>query len=236
VADPEFYLYGPAHLGVLGVVAAWLVIGVVVARAGRWPLAQRNYERVLGVALLLTYPSKLVVTFFYPSTWDYPLPCHVCDAAAFLGLGALVLRSVRLAELVYFWGVAGTVQGLVTPAVQVGFPHPEFHRFFLLHGSVVVAALYLPFGAGLVPRPGAPWRAWGWIQVYLVIAAVTNWLTGANYGFLREPPPSASLIDLLGPWPWYLVSLQVIALAFFWALDLPLWFLRRRPWKPTLPS
>lgn len=219
---PAFELFGAAHLAVLLLVTLVVVLMVTIAR--RFPSSRltRTGERLLVVALLLTYPAKGVLALRGEgASWDYPLPLHLCDLAAYIAAVALLSRSQRLAELAYFWGVAGTLQGLITPAVQVGFPHPEFFRFFLLHASVVVASLYLPFGAGLAPRRGAVLRVFGWTQVYVVAAASVNVLTGANYGFLCEPPPTASLIDVLGPWPWYILVLEAIALVLFALLYLP---------------
>ena len=37
----------------------------------------------------------------------------------------------------------------------------------------------------------------------------------ANHGFLRRKPDSPTLFDLLGPWPWYQLSLEAIALVPF---------------------
>lgn len=54
----------------------------------------------------------------------------------------------------------------------------------------------------------------------LVVGAVNaNW--GWNYGYLCRKPSGPSLLDYLGPWPWYLLSLELVALAMFLLLELP---------------
>lgn len=223
-----FERFGPAHLAVLGITLTAMVVLVATGRRFRGHPLLKWKERLLVAALVLTYPAKVAVLLVEPgASLDYRLPMHLCDVAAYVAAFALVARNRRAAEVAYFWGLGGTLQGLITPAVGAGFPHPEFFRFFLLHSSVVIAACYLAFGTGMSPERGAVWRAFGWAQVYLVVAAVVNLLTGANYGFLCEPPESGSLIDLLGPWPWYLVSLELLALVAFAVLNLPFVVARR---------
>jgi hypothetical integral membrane protein (TIGR02206 family) len=53
----------------------------------------------------------------------------------------------------------------------------------------------------------------GWAAVVFVI----NRALGTNYGYLNGKPGGASLLDLLGAWPWYLLVALAIA-AIVWAL------------------
>jgi hypothetical integral membrane protein (TIGR02206 family) len=53
--------------------------------------------------------------------------------------------------------------------------------------------------------------------VWGVAMFVFNDLTGADYGFVNGKPPNPSLLDLMGPWPWYLVVEFAAGLAG-WAL------------------
>ena len=63
-------------------------------------------------------------------TLDAVIPFHLCDIAAFLCGFALITRRYLLCELSYFWGLAGTLQGLLTPNLPYDFPHPVFLRLF----------------------------------------------------------------------------------------------------------
>lgn len=217
---PPFERFGTAHWTVLALTALFAFNLVYISRGnlerGRW------CDRVLAVFLLLLYPSSLALgRELGLLNKDNILPCHLCDLAALCGAAALWFRNQRLAEIVWFWGLAGTLNGLVTPALSESFPSLRFISFFALHSGVVIAAVYLVAGLGLRPQPGAVWRAFGWMQVYALLAGAVNYATGSNYGFLRSKPEQASLLDFLGPWPWYLIGLEALALVLFALLYLP---------------
>ena len=64
----------------------------------------------------------------------------------------------------------------------------------------------LVVGRRITPRPGAVRRAFAATLAVAAAAATANLLTGGNYMWLREKPEAASLLDFMGPWPWYIVS------------------------------
>ena len=64
--------------------------------------------------------------------------------------------------------------------------------------------------------------------VWAVFTFTFNALTGTNYGYLNRKPPTASVLDVLGPWPIYLLAEVAIVLAV-WALMTWPWERRRRP-------
>lgn len=57
-------------------------------------------------------------------------------------------------------------------------------------------------------------------------ARTVNTILGTNYGFVSETPGQASPLDLLGPWPWYVVNAAGI-LAVAYALMTWPWTTRR---------
>ena len=65
------------------------------------------------------------------------------------------------------------------------------------------------------------WKCFWITNGYMVIMALFNLLVGGNYLFICHKPPTPSLIDALGPWPWYVLSLEGVGLAFFFIYYLP---------------
>ncbi|EQA44009.1 TIGR02206-like family protein [Leptospira broomii serovar Hurstbridge str. 5399] len=129
-----------------------------------------------------------------------------------------------MAELSYFWVLAGSINGVVTPDLRVSFPHLYFFIFFIAHSGLVIGALYAVFGLKLYPRKWAVPRVILLSQLYFLSALIIDFLFRANYGYLMEKPNSPSLIDHLGVWPIYLINMQLIGSVLFCILYLPFYF------------
>lgn len=235
-ASDVFTAFGSAHFSVLVLTALTAVLMILLTRKGCLRAA-RGFEVGLAVVLLLEWPLNLFVEWHFETlTAGNVLPFHFCDVAAIVGALALLTHQAEFCELLYFWGLAGTIQGLLTPALSVNWPHPRFITFFMLHAGVVLAATHLVFARGNTPRRGAVPRAMAWLAVYAVFAGTANAIIryfggAANYGFICEKPQTASLFDYLGPWPWYIGVVFVMAWIFFTALDLPFVPARKRAEK-----
>lgn len=158
------------------------------------------------------------------TTWIDLLPMQLCDWLSFIAPAALIWRKQWLYEMTYFLGVAGTLHGLITPDLQYSYPHFYFFTFFIGHAGIIVAAAYLSFGLSMRPYSVSILRVFVFIQLYFISAVIVNFLLDTNFGYLRAKPINPSLIDHLGPWPWYLVSLQILALVSFIICYAP-WYL-----------
>ncbi len=134
-----------------------------------------------------------------------------------------------LVELTYFWGLAGTLQAVLTPDLSVGFPHPEFFEYVIAHLAIVWAALFLVAGLRYRPRPHAVRRVFAVTAGYTAFVGVVDAVTGADYMFLRSPPAHRTLLSLLGPWPYYIFAAAGVALVLLVVLDAPF----RRPPGPV---
>lgn len=157
-------------------------------------------------------------------TWSAraSLPLALCDVALVVAAAACWWPAFALLiELTWFWGLAGTLQAVATPDLSVGFPHLEFFEYVVGHLGIVIAALYLVVGLGYRPRAGSVRRVFAITVAYTAFVGVVDALTGADYMFLASRPVHWSLLSVLGPWPWYLVSAAALALLLLVVLDAP---------------
>jgi hypothetical integral membrane protein (TIGR02206 family) len=220
-AAPRFTLFGPAHLTVLFLTFALpAFLAWLVRRPGgeRWA---RPIAWTFAAVLLLNQVGLLIWAAGGDVKLKEHLPLHLFDWATFTCAAALVWRHRLSYELTYFWGLAGTLQAVLTPDLEVTFPHPGFIAFQIAHAGLIAAVLFLTLGLGLRPDLRSLGRAFLWLQAYLVVTAGLNLLLDTNYGYLRHGPARPSLIDYLGPWPIYLVSLEIVALLLFSLCYLP---------------
>ncbi|HXW33551.1 MAG TPA: TIGR02206 family membrane protein [Acidimicrobiales bacterium] len=203
------------------------VILAVVARRhpGRWrEIAARVIGTILA-AVAVSYVLERATSGSWSAKTD--LPIALCDAAVFVAAAACWWHVPLLVELTWFWGLAGTLQGLLTPDLNVGFPHLEFWQYVLGHAGIICAALLLVVGMRITPRPGAVLRVFTVTLAYTAFVGIVDAATGSDYMFLREPPSEWTLLRVLGPWPWYIASAAAVALVLLVALDAPFWRGRR---------
>ncbi len=220
-AQREFVAYGPSHWAVLGIFVIGAVLLVWIGR--RQTEAQ---ARLLGRGLAALIVAAFIVALVYKllrPAMDTSVPLQLCDVAELTAAYALWSQRHWAFTLAYYWGLVLSSQALITPDVGTAeegapdFPHHLFVTFFTLHVLVVWAAIYLTWGRGMRPT----WRSYRFaVIVTLVWAAFTftfNAITGTNYGYLNRKPPTASLLDVLGPWPVYLLT-EVAIVLIVWAL------------------
>lgn len=217
-----FEPWSPAHLTV---VSLTFVVPVAAALWSRQDPTDRRAGWVkTGLSVVLV--SQLIAGFFFlalptADTWADVLPLQLCHLALFACVAACLTRSQFAYDLAYFWGLAGTFQGLITPGLTRGFPSLEFILFFVGHGGIIATVLFLTFGGGYRPWRSSVVRAFLALLAYAAVVGSINALLGQNYGYLCSKPAVPTLFDLLGPWPWYIGNAALLAAILFLVLYVP---------------
>lgn len=186
-------------------------------------LTHQIYRNGLAVLLILQEIS-LHIWYVFTDTWSlaYSLPLHLCGASIILSVILLLTKNRSIYEVVYFWGIGGALQALLTPDMGMyNFPHFRFYQFFISHGLIMTSILFMTFVYSYRPRAFSIIRTFIITNLYMLFISGVNMVTGGNYLFICRKPQSASLLDYLGPWPWYILSLEGITIITFVLLYLP---------------
>ncbi|HEX8971455.1 TIGR02206 family membrane protein [Oryzihumus sp.] len=216
MSSPLAYWVGVA-LGAVGCTA-------LCVACRRWPGPWTRWAGRGIAALLAVDAVTFVVSPVVTGRWSVQtsLPLALCDVALIVAAVACWFPQWALAvELTWFWGLTGTLQAVLTPDLTATFPQLEFFEFVVGHVGIVVAALYLVVGLRHTPRRGAVGRVFAITVAWTAVVGIFDWVTGSNYMFLAAVPEHTSLLSLLGPWPWYILSAAVVALVMLLLLDAP---------------
>lgn len=204
--------YGVEHISML---IAVLVLSIAVV-----PLARRyNFASAFGW-VLLSAAIFWMVWGFLPGNYSVEgsWPFHFSDALRVIAAIALITRARWAVSVTILWGTTINVMSLITPDLQYEqIPRLEFLMYWFLHIAVFIAAIMLVFSFGEKPGSSGVVVAFTVTISWGILCLVINTLLGTNYGYLSTEPESASILALLGGWPFYIVA-EVLILSVTWTL------------------
>lgn len=149
------------------------------------------------------------------------LPLHLCGIMILVTMYGLASRDRRVYPLIYFFGIAGSVQAIITPEAIFDFPHIRFLNTMVSHGLLVIGGFWIVF----VERYRPSWKdlvaSLVILNAYALVVYFINVAIGANYLFVVHKPTTASLLDVFPEWPWYILFAEVMAVAIFTAMCWP---------------
>ena len=183
---------------------------------------RRKIRITVGWTLII---SRLSLDIWYISTdqWSVKssLPFELCSIASIMCAIMLLTKNKSLFEVFYFIALAGAFQAIVTPDLNFDFPQFRYIQFFLDHFLLIAAPLMMISLYDFKVTHRSLIKSFLTLNGIAAIVFCINHIFSSNYMFLSHKPNSASLLDFLGPYPFYLISLEFVALLIFSMLYLP---------------
>lgn len=217
-----FVLFDSYHLVVIAIIAA--LNAALIIWGKRIPEHWRPGIRYALAAILIIDEIGWHYWNAVTGRWSIQtmLPLHLCSVLVFLSAWMLITKSYGVFELAYLLGIAGALQAVLTPDAGIyGFPHFRFFQVFVSHGSIITAAVYMATVEGYRPTPSSIKNVLVRSNIYLVAVGILNFIVGSNYLYIARKPETASLLDVLPSWPWYIPILELLGLVFIGLLYLP---------------
>jgi len=149
------------------------------------------------------------------------LALELCSIASIVCAIMLLTKSKFLFDVFYFIAIGGAIQAILTPELLFGFPQYRYMQFFLDHTLLILAPIIMIGLYRFRPTFSAVIKSFVSLNVIAAIVYLVNRLIGANYMFLMHKPTTPSIIDYLGSYPYYILSLEVVAFIIFVILYIP---------------
>ena len=219
----DFQMFSLSHFVVISI---FILVSILIflfkdkLKAEEW----RYVEFGVAISLIImetTYHLWMLLN----GSWhvSHAIPLELCGISLILTVILLLIRNKLIYEILLFTALLGASQALFTPLLNYDFPHFRFFHFFYTHLMIIWVPLYFTWAKGYRPSIWSVLKLFIFLNVLMPVIMLINKLVGGNYMFLRHKPRSASLLDVLGPYPWYILSLEGLLISF----SLIVWFLFR---------
>lgn len=224
----DFVMFSASHFVIL---AIFVFISVVIFLY-RKKLNDDNWKRAeLGVTFSLILCEIMNHIWMYVNgIWKVgrSMPLELCNIGLILCVILLLTRKKLIFEILFFIAILGATQAIFTPALTYDFPHFRFFHFFYAHMMVVWVTLYFTWAKRYSLTFRSVIKLIVFINLLLPVILFVNKQTNGNYWFLRHKPENPSFFDMLGPYPWYIFSLESLLII----ISLIVWLILRK-WEKS---
>jgi len=192
-------------------------------------LRHEKAMRIFFFTSLLLFEIGYNAWLIMSERWNlaYSLPLQLCTISTYLCFILLIKNRYGVFEIVYFTGIGGALQAILTPELFFNYPHFRFIQFFATHSLIIWTCLFYVFSMKYRPTLKSIGKTFIFLNVLSLFVFFVNKWTEGNYMFLAHKPTNASLIDFLGPYPWYIVSLEMVCFVVFFILYVPFLFRKK---------
>ncbi len=219
--SPLFTPFGIQHAAAIAATIGGAIFLPIWARR----LSMSARIRLTRVLALVICASQLSWRLYQMAAgqfdWRSDLPINFCNLAGLLVPALMWNPRQKVHEVLYYLVLAGTLQAVLTPDLEEGFPHFGYFAYWIVHSGLVVYVILVTATLRLIPSAMGMLKTLGWLNLYAFAAVLFNLAFGTNYMYMMHKPPTPTLLDVFGPWPWYILVCEAAALVLFLAAYVP---------------
>ncbi len=235
-SNGEMAPFSSYHIIPLIITAVTILLLIFFRKKLQEEKTNKIFRRALA-AFISIQQASIYIWYTVAGEWSLSvtLPLQLCDLSLFLTIAVLLTKKQLLSELLYYWGLGGATQAMLTPSIgPYTFPHFAYYQYFISHWAILFVCVFILAVDGFRPSRKSVIRTFLITNAYAAVIFPINLLTGGNYLFLNWKP-EVSLLDLLGPWPWYILSLEGVVLVLLILMYLPFASGEKRSQRAGIP-
>tara|TARA_B100001173_G_C15972913_1_gene540861 strand:- start:609 stop:1307 length:699 start_codon:yes stop_codon:yes gene_type:complete len=182
------------------------------------------YAKVLALIMLGFYIANHVILISI-GKWELSkeLPFHLCSISGLICCFILFIPKNNrqfLFEFLFYCGIIGGVQAILTPLIlDYGGYNFFYIQFFFKHAMIIAFPIYLRNNLGMKLTKFSWLKSFLVLNVLMIILIQINNILGSNYMYVNTPPAVENPL-VIGEWPtylywWELFVLILILIVFF---------------------
>lgn len=228
ILNTQFRAFSLQHLLPILIV---FIIGYVVIKIGR--SLEEYKQRILGVVISMIPLAAVIIRVLSRMqdgtfTIVEDLPLHLCRTIAIMAPIVMWTKNRFWLGIFYFWIGIGTAAANIIPDLKEGFPDVGYFAYWMLHSVLIILPFYAIFVYQIKIDFKDLIKAYFATLVYTLICWGVNIAIGSNYSYTMVKPPTGGLLDILGPYPLHIATMQILIFTLFLLLYIPFW---KRPLK-----
>ncbi|HCE33375.1 MULTISPECIES: TIGR02206 family membrane protein [Fusobacterium] len=216
--EDKFILFSNEHLITVGI---GFISCILLVFLGFFTEKKATFAKIVAIAVLGVKIAELLFRHhYYGETVAQLLPLHLCPIVIILSIFMMFFHSEVLFQPVYFWSI-GAFFAILMPDIRDGMSNFASQSFFITHFFILFSTAY-----AFVHFRFRPTKA-GFLCSFLLLVTLAfimyfvNNKLGTNFLYVNHPPVTKSLMDFMGPWPYYIFSLAGIDIAISFFMYLP---------------
>ena len=216
--EDKFILFSNEHLITVGI---GFISCILLVFLGFFTEKKATFAKIVAIAVLGVKIAELLFRHhYYGETVAELLPLHLCPIVIILSIFMMFFHSEVLFQPVYFCSI-GAFFAILMPDIRDGMSNFASQSFFITHFFILFSTAY-----AFVHFRFRPTKA-GFLCSFLLLVTLAfimyfvNNKLGTNFLYVNHPPVTKSLMDFMGPWPYYIFSLAGIDIAISFFMYLP---------------
>lgn len=204
----HFGLFSTEHLLSIGGYGFLVIILLLASQ-----IFSRKYFAwiITGAVFIIKIVELILRHGVYGETVLQLIPIHLCNVTLILAMIGMIFPNKNMFQIIFYWCL-GAVAAILFPDSRVAFPNFVGISFFLTHFFIIFVVLYQLIFMGYRPTFKGLLGSFVCINIFAGIVFKINQILGTNYMYINYKPAFESPLDFFGPWPHYILIVEIIYL------------------------
>ena len=152
------------------------------------------YAKILGYIMIAFFIINHVLLVIIDN-WEASkeLPLHLCSISGLICCVIMFLpvnKRQFLFEFLFYCGIIGGVQAILTPALEVYQGYNYFYvQFFFKHAMIIAFPIYLRNNLGMKLTKFSWLKTFIFLNFLMLLNIQVNKKIGSNFMYVSNPPP-----------------------------------------------